>query len=64
MKDLDPVTNTEYSGPPGFEKRIHQDRFTIAKDPFWKDGGYDTGFEWVKVGMRWKLVKKNESGGK
>lgn len=60
MKDLDPKTHTEYSGPVGYEKAIHKTHFSGLEKPLRKTGKPDK-YEWVEFAPgRFKRVKKEE----
>jgi hypothetical protein len=59
--ELDPITNTEFSGPVGHEKKIHKTHWTVRVPLVYKDPDFDTGYEWVFENRRWKLhPKKNQ----
>ena len=58
MDELDDHTHTEFSGPVGYEKKIHKTHWTVGDPPVLSDTQFDTGYEWVLVGMRWKLKPK------
>lgn len=59
--EVDARTNTEYSGRVGYEKKLRQTHWGIDEKVVLKDGNYDTGYEWVLVGQRYKLLPKKRA---
>lgn len=54
-----PGFEDEFTGTIGKEKRVHKTHFQIEDKRKIRDN-LDTGYKWVKVGSRWKRVKKEE----
>lgn len=52
-----PGFEDEYTGRPHHEKKVHQNQFLI-KGLNLRNTNFETGYEWVKRGQKWHLVKK------
>jgi hypothetical protein len=55
--DYIPGFEGEYTGTVRHEKKVHQNQFLVNELNIRKTD-FDSGYEWIKRGLKWVLVKK------